>query len=86
MPIVTIRTKEAVEKFGRAGLRFSREPTTLEVTEEQLAVLRVEPMLEIVVGGATPRSPAAAQRAVPAPAPAADDDADTAEKRRPGRK
>ncbi len=86
MPIVTVRTKETVEKFGRAGLRFTREPTTLEVTEEQLAMLRVEPMLEIVAGSAPARSPAPAQRAVPAPAAAADDDADTAEKRRPGRK
>ena len=47
MPSVTVRTKEGVAKFGRAGLRFTREPSTHEVTEDQLSILRAEPSLEV---------------------------------------
>lgn len=81
MPTVTVRTAEGVDKFGRAGLRFTREPTTCDVTEDQLAQLRAEPLLE--VSGAS--APGAARASVPPPS-AGDDDTDTAERKRPGRK
>mgnify|MGYP003394113293 CR=1 FL=1 len=50
MPIVTVKTK-GVAKFGRAGLRFSDTPITVEVSEEQLVILKGEAMLDVSDGG-----------------------------------
>lgn len=56
---VTVVAKQ--ESRMRAGLAFSREPRSVEVTEKQLEAIKADPMLAIVAEAAA--DPAAADPA-----------------------
>ena len=72
---ISVRTREGVATFRRAGFQFQRaEPTVIalaDITPEQLLAIRSEPELEVAESGA----PEADRPSVPAPAP--DDTPDT---------
>jgi len=45
---ITVQTVKAVDQFRRAGFVFTFNPQTVEVDENQLAIIKNEPMLMIV--------------------------------------
>lgn len=49
---IKARTKPGVERFRRAGFRFDFRIRPYDVTEEQLAILRAESMIQICDDGA----------------------------------
>lgn len=44
---ITVRVSSRPDKFRRAGLEFTREAREVEVDDNQLAALELEPMLAV---------------------------------------
>ena len=55
---ITVVAKQA-KGFWRAGLFFSNEPTTVDVTEDQRKTIEAEPMLAVVPNPKEEKKPGA---------------------------
>lgn len=66
MPTLIVKAKSATGRY-RAGHRFSREPSIVDVTEEQETAIRADALLHVVED--KPK-PAKATEVAPEPPPA----------------
>lgn len=67
MPALIVHTKTATAR-SRAGHRFTREPSIVDVTEAQEAAIRADALLHVVEDKPAPaKAPEVAPESTPAP-------------------